>query len=745
MIGEWGQQSWRLLTALVIVACSILGSLPGRASNAAAARETPSRASRPLSVSIADFPRLASIYSLSLPDHPGTFARYGLVIARRAAGSSGAVKAVKLANPNTKLIFYDNTSAADLPGFDDMTIYPGWWLTLVGTRLRAPIDSVTTVIPVVDAAPIERFVSTNPDLIVDGESMHVLKVDVHANTLTVGRGYLSTASPHAVGARIAAHATKWPQTWLLNVTPYCPVDPATGQTWVDYAAYRARQSFADTPWDGLLWDDGNVSFENLSGGQLDANNDNKADGGNGPSGTGWQDGVKHLLAATRLLAPDKLQLVTDAYYPGLMDGQMMEHFPYYSDGWTSGINTYLLMMGSAGAAPNTIISADTANRADTVNDGIPNLRQMRLDLATALMGNGYFSYDYGPKHHGQTWWYDEYDGGEGSSLTRAIGTTESVLPLARGTGRKFQVGDIVIVPDDGMNGSPLAGGNDEKMLVTAIAGDRLTVRRGYDDTTRSTHTSLSKVFTDAQIIAGLGWLGQPLGVASTLPLTAATPLLNADFEQRGSAWLAPWILQVSPPSAAAISQDNRTSAGGAASARIQVSKATPASSWNVALIQQNGRGRTDLRLVAGKPYTLTFWAKSAANLTIGAGVQQSVAPWNGRAYQPFTLTRQWQRYWLTFTAPATESAIRIQFNLGQAATTVWLDNVRFQQGDPNLWRRDFTGGTVLLNATSTTQRVNLGKGYHRIDGTQDRVTNSGAAVASIMLRPQDSVLLVRSH
>jgi hypothetical protein len=43
--------------------------------------------------------------------------------------------------------------------------------------------------------------------------------------------------------------------------------------------------------------------------------------------------------------------------------------------------------------------------------------RMRYGLATALMGNGLFAYDYGPDGHGDRWWYDEYGlpGGSGSA------------------------------------------------------------------------------------------------------------------------------------------------------------------------------------------------------------------------------------------------------------------------------------------------------------------------------------------
>jgi len=35
-------------------------------------------------------------------------------------------------------------------------------------------------------------------------------------------------------------------------------------------------------------------------------------------------------------------------------------------------------------------------------------QRMRYGLTSALMGDGAFSYDYGPDWHGATWWYDEY-------------------------------------------------------------------------------------------------------------------------------------------------------------------------------------------------------------------------------------------------------------------------------------------------------------------------------------------------
>ncbi len=72
-----------------------------------------------------------------------------------------------------------------------MDIYPGWWLTLAwNDASTADIDAVTTIIPVADAGILSRFLASNPDVLIDGETMHVLRVNTKQNTLTVGERLL---------------------------------------------------------------------------------------------------------------------------------------------------------------------------------------------------------------------------------------------------------------------------------------------------------------------------------------------------------------------------------------------------------------------------------------------------------------------------------------------------------------------------------------------------------------------------
>jgi len=243
-------------------------------------------------------------------------------------------------------------------------------------------------------------------------------------------------------------------------------------------------------------------------------------------------------------------------------------------------------------------------------------------------------YDFGPRAHGQTWWYDEYDGGAGSSLAAGVDAGATTLMVAPGTGARFRAGEVVRVP---------------------------VARFGRD--------------------VGVGAVS---GVA----------------------------------------------------ARLTVTRAVPDKTWTVHFAQAG------CQVTAGVTYTLSFSARPSAGQLIEAGLQQTYAPFALRASQEFTLDRQWRRYRVTFTPTASESNLAAQFNLAAAPGTVWLSAISLQRGDPNVWRRDFAHGTVLLNATATPRMVVLGPGYRHLLGTQDRATNNEAPAWSVTLAPQDAVLLV---
>ena len=130
------------------------------------------------------------------------------------------------------------------------------------------------------------------------------------------------------------------------MSTYCPANPATGQTWTQYLAAYATGLLTSAPWDGIFYDVVNASQANTSNGQVDANNDNTADGGDGPSGSGWVAGETSLIGSTRSLAPSTLLLTNGGYYSGI-NGEELEYFPYWlGDGtWSSGYATYMGLAG----------------------------------------------------------------------------------------------------------------------------------------------------------------------------------------------------------------------------------------------------------------------------------------------------------------------------------------------------------------------------------------------------------------
>lgn len=62
---------------------------------------------------------------------------------------------------------------------------------------------------------------------------------------------------------------------------------------------------------------------------------------------------------------------------------------------------------------------------------------------------------------------------------------------------------------------------------------------------------------------------------------------------------------------------------------------------------------------------------------------------------------------------------------------------------PNLWRRDFEKGIVLVNSTGDEARIRLGDDFEKLHGTQDSATNDGAVVSRVTLKPTDGLVLLR--
>jgi len=59
----------------------------------------------------------------------------------------------------------------------------------------------------------------------------------------------------------------------------------------------------------------------------------------------------------------------------------------------------------------------------------------------------------------------------------------------------------------------------------------------------------------------------------------------------------------------------------------------------------------------------------------------------------------------------------------------------------DVWRRDYTNGIVLVNATGVAQEIDLGGDYEKIIGVQDPVTNNGSIVSRVKIPARDGLVL----
>ena len=147
----------------------------------------------------------------------------------------------------------------------------------------------------------------------------------------------------------------------------------------------------------------------------------------------------------------------------------------------------------------------------------------------------------------------------------------------------------------------------------------------------------------------------------------------------------------------------------------------------------------------GKPYTLSFWAKTdQSDRPLTAWIVQEQAPWQGYIYFTDQLLKPyWKHFEISGVSDGSDPAAGLHFGLGQQTGSVWLDDIRLQVGARQVWRRDYTRGTVLVNATPETKTISLGGAYRKIAGRQVPEINNGSHVSVVTLPPFDGLILLR--
>jgi hypothetical protein len=201
--------------------------------------------------------------------------------------------------------------------------------------------------------------------------------------------------------------SNWPETSMLNLTDGAATD-SQGRHFNDYLPeFVVEKLQASCLWDGVFFDNtwGDVAWVNS--GNLDIDNDGQAES-SAEIDQLWASGFKEMLARTRELAGPEFIIVGNGRvyegYQGLMNGMMLESFPStWENGgtWSGSMKTYLKLPTINRQPSLPVINVYNKNQND--------YQRVRFGLASTLLGDGFFSYDYDVTNHGQIWWYDEYD------------------------------------------------------------------------------------------------------------------------------------------------------------------------------------------------------------------------------------------------------------------------------------------------------------------------------------------------
>lgn len=196
----------------------------------------------------------------------------------------------------------------------------------------------------------------------------------------------------------------WPSAYVFNITDYC-ANSSGGQKFNEYLPkFVAEEIMSTGLWDGVFYDNIWNSASWLNRGDISLYNNGRKSSAQ-EIDEAWKNGVKSILIRTReLLGSQAIILGNGSFindYQKYLNGWMLEDFP---TPWENG--------GSWSGVVKSYLNFPAINKINVVNASsasATNYSKLRYSLTSALLGNSYFSFDYGPADHAQFWWYDEYE------------------------------------------------------------------------------------------------------------------------------------------------------------------------------------------------------------------------------------------------------------------------------------------------------------------------------------------------
>ncbi len=242
--------------------------------------------------------------------------------------------------------------------------------------------------------------------------------------------------------------SNWPGAQIINVTDGAGKNNS-GKRFNDYLPeFVSNKIQSSGLWDGVFYDNVGGEISWLNNGNFDLNNDGKTETA-AEADYLWSSGFTKILEKTRQLVGHEFIVVgngkTYAPFQNKLNGMMFESFPaFWENGgtWTGSMQNYLKYQNLNLLPQTAIINVGDKNQE--------NYRHLRFGLGSALLGDGFFSFDYDVTNHAQTWWYDEYNINLGPAQTKAYNLLDNNSEVLKpGLWRRdFKYGSVILNSSD---------------------------------------------------------------------------------------------------------------------------------------------------------------------------------------------------------------------------------------------------------------------------------------------------------
>ncbi|MBI5023202.1 MAG: VCBS repeat-containing protein [Candidatus Magasanikbacteria bacterium] len=259
----------------------------------------------------------------------------------------------------------------------------------------------------------------------------------------------------------------WPGTEMLNIADVAPkvnadVAPkVNGQNWGDYFSnFVTNKVLGSGLWDGIFFDNTWNSLTNMVGDNLDIDNDGAVET-KSEIEAAYRRGISLVFGKIRAAGPQYLLMGNDGDIFTELNGLQLENFPY-ARGWSKMMRDYATYPTLAALPSFSAFNANTANIG-----GRDDYQKTRYGLTSALLADGFYSFDLGDQNHGQTWWYDEYNFSLGEPAGRAFLVRNNSRDFnQRGLWRRDFKDGLVLVNSGSVSETIDLGGEYEKIRGT---------------------------------------------------------------------------------------------------------------------------------------------------------------------------------------------------------------------------------------------------------------------------------------